>query len=200
MRTPCVGFLSFIFVLGTSWAANPIVPNVGMADPNVRLMNGTFFAWATHDYSVNNTGFKMLDWWVWSSADLVSWTLESTVVPADIFPWDEQQNECWATDAALRNGRYFFYVSVGGSSIAVAAADSPRGPWSDPLRKPLLDSGVAKSLRPTTTFRDPCVFQDDDGTFYLIAGVFEYYIAAFLDLAHDCDPYGVGALLVALFG
>lgn len=152
-----------------------------MADPNVRLMNGTFYCWATHDYSINNTGFQMRDWWVWSSPDLVAWKLESKVVPTDVLLWDTDQNECWATDAALANNKYYFYLSVGGGSIAVVVADSPAGPWSDPLGKPLLDAGIGSKLHPPTTFRDPCVFQDDDGTWYIIAGVFEYYIAKLAD-------------------
>ena len=159
-------------------ASNPIVPKRGMADPNVRLMDGkTFLVWATHDFSMNNTGFRMDDWWVWSSSDLIKWTLESRVVPRDVFKWDTVPTECWATDAALHNGTYFFYVSVGGSSIAVATASSPRGPWHDPLGKPLLDDTIGKSLQPPTTFRDPAIFTDDDGRRYMIAGVFTYYMA-----------------------
>lgn len=75
----------------------------------------------------------------------------------------------------------FFYVSVGGNSIAVATAPSPRGPWTDPLGKPLLDDVIGKSLTPPTTFRDPAIFRDDDGKRYLIAGVFVYYIAELSD-------------------
>lgn len=93
-----------LLLFGNAGADNPLVERVGMADPNVRLMDGTFYVWATHDLSVNNTGFRMLDWWVWSSADLVKWTLESRVKPRDVFKWDTEPSECWATDAALHNG------------------------------------------------------------------------------------------------
>ena len=30
---------------------------------------------------------------------------------------------------------------------------------------------------PPTTIRDPCVFQDDDGSYYIIFGTYEYFIA-----------------------
>ena len=163
-------------LLSPATSVNPLVPRAGMADPNVRLMNGTFYVWATHDFSINNTGFEMHDWQVWSSPDLVAWTLESSVVPSKSIKWDTEPTGCWATDAAFRNGRYYFYVSVGGSSIAVVVADSPRGPWTDPLGKPLLDDTLGKVLHPPTTFRDPAIFEDVDGSWYLIAGVFEYYI------------------------
>lgn len=148
-----------------------------MADTNVHWFNGTFMIFATHDFSVNNTGFLMKDWWVWSSSDLVDWTLESTVSPEVSLKWDTQDDECWATDAAFVNGRLFFYVSAGGGQIAVMVADSIKGPWSDPIGKPLMSPALGAAQHPPTTFRDPCVF-NEPGTddYYIIAGVFEYYV------------------------
>jgi hypothetical protein len=29
---------------------NPLVPNVGLADPHLHYFNGTFYLFATHDY------------------------------------------------------------------------------------------------------------------------------------------------------
>lgn len=156
--------------------ANPLVPKVGMADTNVHYFNGTFVLFATHDFSINNTGFLMKDWWCWTSPDLVHWTMASVLKPTQVVSWGKAQaNECWATDGAFRDGRYFFYLSVGGSQVGVVTADSVHGPWTDPLGKPLLSEEDGKRLG--TTFRDPAVFEDDDGQFYLIAGVFKYYIA-----------------------
>lgn len=38
-------------------AGNPVVPNVGMADPHVHFYDDLgFFMYATHDFSPNNTG------------------------------------------------------------------------------------------------------------------------------------------------
>ena len=39
-------------------------------------------------------------------------------------------------------------------------ADSIKGPWSDPLGKPLMSPAFGKAQNPPTTFRDPCVFLD----------------------------------------
>ena len=170
-------------VLHSARAANPVggatvagyVP--GMADPNLHFFDGKFSMWATHDFSVNNTGFTMKDWWIWSSPDLVSWTKESVVSPETSLKWDTQANECWATDAAWVNGTYFFYVSAGGGQVGVMSSKSLAGPWSDPLGKPLLSGPFAAGLKPPTTFRDPCVFQDPDTKeYYIIAGVFTYYV------------------------
>jgi len=41
---------------GYAMGANPVVPNVGMADPHVHFFNGRFYMYATHDFSPNNTG------------------------------------------------------------------------------------------------------------------------------------------------
>jgi hypothetical protein len=89
-----------------SLAANPIVPNVGMADPHVHFFNDTFYLFATHDYSSNNTGFRMDNWWVWSSTDLVSWNQASIVRPQDTCAQKSVWHECWATDGAFVNGMY----------------------------------------------------------------------------------------------
>lgn len=164
-------------------SGNPLVPYVGMADPNLHFFNEKFYIFATHDFSKNNSGFLMKDWWCWSSDDLITWSIESVVTPAVTLPWSDPavRDECWATDAAFRNDKFYFYLSVGGAEVAVVEADTPKGPWRDPLGKPLLSSTLANSLRPRTTFRDPCVFEDDDGKFYIIAGVFEYYVTLLTD-------------------
>ena len=42
---------------------------------------------------------------------------------------------------------YYWYVSMGGDTVAVAKGPSPHGPWSDPLGKPFLSRDLGKSLR-----------------------------------------------------
>jgi hypothetical protein len=124
---------------------------------------------------VNNTGFLMKDWWVWKSKDLVKWSQASVVHPATTLKWATpgEQTECWATDGAFKNNVYYFYLSVGPGTVGVITAPDPTGPWSDPLGKPLLGPNLVKGA----TFRDPAVLQDDDGSNYIIAGVFDYYMA-----------------------
>lgn len=158
---------------------NPLVPSSGMADSNIHRFNGSFYYFGTHDHSAQQRNYKMLDWWVWESKDLVHWSLASQVWPNVSLPWSSPgaRAECWATDAAHANGTYFFYVSVGGTDVGVVSSPSPKGPWRDPLGKPLLSASLASRMEPPTTFRDPCIFQDDDGAYYIISGVFNYYIA-----------------------
>ena len=168
-----VGILCSVLVM----AGNPVVPNVGMADPHVRVFNSRFYMYATHDFSSNNTGFRMDNWWVWSSADMVNWTLESVLPPQQTPAPPSVWEECWATDGAESNGKYYFYLSIGSDQVAVMRGDSPVGPWEDPLGHPLLNRSLGASLRPPTTIRDPGILADDDGTHYIVFGTMEYYIA-----------------------
>lgn len=153
------------------YAQNPIVPNKGVNDPHIRIYEGKAYLYATHDRSIESNRFAMDDWWIWSSDDLVSWKLERVLKPEETYigkPFDQ----CWATDAAYRNGKYYWYFSEGNQQAGVVVGDSPTGPWKDPLGKPLLDS----ALTPTDEY-DMTVFQEEDGEFYILFGVWEYYMA-----------------------
>ena len=159
-------------------ARNPFVQHKGLADPHVHVWgNGsTAYCFATHDFSPNNTGFRMDDWWVWQSNDLVTWTQTSVLKPRKTPAAKSDWESCWATDAAERDGSYYWYLSIGSRNIAVMTASTPHGPWHDPLGRPL----VAKSDVPkNTTARDPGVFHDvgASGDYFLIFGSDIYYIA-----------------------
>jgi len=172
--------------LAATFALNPIVPDVGMADPHLHLFNGTYYVYATHDFSSNNTDFLMKDWFIWSSADLVAWTRASVLPPTNTS--STSPTECWATDAAFRGGAYFWYLSFGLTAIGVVKAPTPIGPWVDPLGVPLVNASVAASLH--TQMRDPCAFIDDDGTPYLVAGWLNYQIARLNeDMVSFAEPW-----------
>ena len=159
---------------------NPLVPGVGMADPHAHVFPNEpdrVYLFATHDFSPNSTAFRMDDWWLWRSDDLVSWTKLATVAPS-AFAWDASPRSCWATDAAFRDGRYFWYVSAGSADVGVLVGDGPAGPWSDPLGAPLLSHEQGAALSPPTTIRDPGTLHDPaSGHFYLVFGTFQYYVA-----------------------
>jgi beta-xylosidase len=116
----------------------------------------------------------MEDWWIWSSPDLINWKHECTLFPKDIHVGPGFK-VCFATDAAEKNGKYYWYFSEG-NYTGVVVADTPVGPWRDPLKKPL----VGKGIIPVNPY-DPGILIDDDGTPYLIFGVYDYYIARLND-------------------
>lgn len=192
-------FLTAVLLRAASFAANPIIPNRGVCDPHILIFNHRAYLYATHDRSRDSRQFLMDDWWVWSSDDLVEWKLESVLKPEQTYlrrPFEQ----CWATDAAERNGKYFFYFSAGNEQTGVVVGDTPIGPWRDPLGKPLL----ASELTPTHEY-DISVFTDADGVAYVVFGVWDYYIARLgadmislaepprrIEIAGAVGPYGPG--------
>lgn len=152
-------------------AENPIIPSKGVNDPHIRIFDGKAWLSATHDKSIDNTGFIMEDWWIWSSEDLVNWKLECMINPEDTYIGKPFQG-CWATDIATRNGKYYWYFSERNEQTGVMVADAPTGPWTDPLGKPLLSA----DMTPTHEY-DMGIFEDESGDFYIVFGVWDYYIA-----------------------
>ena len=155
-------------------AQNPIVPNKGLNDPHVHIFNDTAYVYASHDKSIENKRFIMEDWWVWSSSDLVNWTYRNTLTPEETYIGKPFEG-CWATDVAHRNGRFYWYFSEKNQQTGVMVGNTPVGPWSDPLGKPLL----GEELTPTDEY-DMAIFEEDDD-YYIIFGVWEYYIAKLND-------------------
>ena len=132
-----------------------ILPNSGICDPHMRVYNGRVYMFATHDRSPGNDNYRMDDWKVYSTDDLVNWTLEYTLRPEDTFLG--RCEECYATDSAYRNGKYYLYFSHQQIQTGVAVADRPEGPYVDALGKPLIPQGLVD-----TPSYDPAVFIDDD--------------------------------------
>ena len=182
-------------------AGNPILPGQGACDPDIRIFGGRAWMYASHDRSPTNPTWRMDDWWVWSSDDLVNWTKESILKPETTY-WGKPSDTCWATTAATRAGKYYFYFSRGRAETGVVVGDSPAGPWRDPIGKAL----VSPASTPTkTAARDPVVFQDPAGNDYIVFGVYNYYIAKLnpdmvslaeaprpITIEHKAGPYGEG--------
>lgn len=156
----------FVLSIQNIKSNNPIIPGLGVCDPHIRIFNNKAYLFATHDEKQGNTAYTMNDWWLWSSSDLITWTKEFTLDPANTYvgPW----NKCYAADGATRNGKYYFYFSKHSLNTGVAVSTTgPGGPYVDALGKQL------------TNGWDPTVYIDDDAnkTPYIIFGVYPYKIA-----------------------
>ncbi len=154
-----------------------VFPDMGVCDPHVHVFDGKAYLFSSHDYGPEQPIFRMDDWRVFSSEDLVNWNLEFTLRPEDTFLGED--HECYATDAAERNGKYYLYFSDQQRSTGVAVSENgPGGPYVDALGKPLLPQGLVD-----TACYDPTVFIDDDEnkTPYIMFGYTvvgkKYYIA-----------------------
>ena len=157
---------------------NVIIKGQGVCDPHIVIYNDTAYLFASHDYGKGQPIYRMDDWLVFSSPDLVNWTKRFVLKPENTFigPW----TECYATDAISRNGKYYMYFSQQQKQTGVAVSDHPWGPYVDVLGKPILPAGLAETAQ-----YDPAVFIDDDNTPYLLWGYTvngkSYYIAKLND-------------------
>ncbi|WP_248722509.1 family 43 glycosylhydrolase [Seonamhaeicola sp. ML3] len=142
---------------------NPLVKNVGMADPHIRIFNNKAYLYATRDEDKTAKKFVMPDWKIWSSDDLVHWDLERTIEPTETYMGKSKR--CWATDAAYKNGKYYFYFSNGNTDTGVMVGNTPTGPFKDALGKPMLP----EDLTPIKEY-DPSVLVDDDNEAYIVFG------------------------------
>jgi beta-xylosidase len=141
-------------------APRPVLPGVH-ADPHLALFGDTFYLYPTTD---GYQGWRSTSFRAWSSRDLVSWNDEGVILDfGRDLQWASAQ--AWAPAIATKNGKFYFFFSAA-QNIGVAIADSPTGPFKDPLGRALL----AKSEFPGMQVIDPMVFVDDDGAAYLYWG------------------------------
>lgn len=170
---------------------NPLIFRKGVCDPHIHIFEGKAYLYATHDAPGYEDDFHMDDWQIWSSENLIDWKLESVIHPEEFYCGG--LNECWALDAAYKNGKYYLYFSTGDWGVGVAVSDHPAGPFKDALGEALVDYRVHPVNVPKW---DPCVFTDDDGKSYLIVGEcrvpkpWDCYLIARLeeDMIHLAEP------------
>jgi beta-xylosidase len=143
----------------------PVLPGYH-ADPHLAVFGDTYYLYPTTDGNENwsSTAFSCL-----SSKDLRHWQNHGVILQlgSDV-TWADRY--AWAPAIAHKGGKYYFYTSSD-QNIGVAVSDTPHGPFTDPLGKPLVPKGRwnAQSI-------DPMVFIDDDGSAYLYWGQGNCYV------------------------
>jgi hypothetical protein len=157
--------ISFIFLLSSLFIINcdnPIFQTVYTSDPAPMIHNNVLYVYTGHDAD-GASYFEMPDWQLYSTTDMQNWENHGTILSATDFHWADA-GTAWASQCVERNGKFYFYVTVtkNGRNIAVAVADSPKGPFKDALGKPLAG--------PNWDYIDPTVFIDDDNQAYLFWG------------------------------
>lgn len=103
------------------------------------------------DYYLTNSAFDYQPGLVvYHSRDLVNWVPVSYALKTYL-------GSIWAPDIKKHADRYFIYFTVHGErrTNCVVTADTPAGPWSDPV-----DLGIGDI--------DPCFVEGDDGKCYLV--------------------------------
>ncbi len=147
----------------TALGQSPIIQTKYTADPAPLVANDTIYLYTTHDED-DAEGFKMKDWLLYTSTDMVNWTDHGAVASLNDFAWAKHDNGAWAEQVVYRNGKYYMYCPIHGNGIGVLVADSPYGPFKDPLGKPLVWQ------REHWDDIDPTVMIDDDGQAYMYWG------------------------------
>lgn len=147
------------------FATNPIFSNQSFpmrytADPSAHVYEGKVYVYPSHDQD-NPNGFNMVDYYVYSSSDLVKWTDHGKVLDVKDVSWAKEY--MWAPDCVFKDGTYYFYFPArskdGKFYIGVATGTSPGGPF-----KP------ETNYIPNSFSVDPAVFIDDDGKAYMYFG------------------------------
>lgn len=160
---------------------NPLYTQRFGADPGVMEYNGRVYVYMTNDIIeydsdgkvAENTYGKINQINCISSDDMINWTDHGIINVAGPNGAAKWASNSWAPCAAHKkiNGKekFFLYFCNGGNGVSVLTADSPTGPWTDPLGHGLITRSTPNCANVTWLF-DPAVFVDDDGTGYLCFG------------------------------
>jgi len=163
---------------------NPMVLHKLTADPCVLVYKDTVYIYGTNDSQQAETNVgkeansynKINSLNVFSSKDLVNWTdcgeiaVAGKVNPKGAAKW---ATNCWAPAICVKNidgkDKFFLYFADSANGIGVVCADSPLGPFVDPIKKALV-SRAEPNIKGVHWLFDPAVLVDDDGTGYLYFG------------------------------
>ena len=151
------------------------------ADPWALVYDGRVYLYMTADSIekddegnvLTNTYSKINRLNIISSADLVNWTDHGYIKAAGSDGEAKWGGNSWAPAAAYKKidgkDKFFLYFANSGNGIAVLEADSPTGPFKDPIGKALISRDTPNCDSVTWLF-DPAVLTDDDGNSYLYVG------------------------------
>lgn len=165
--------LPALLAAAPAFAANsglnmPLVQTKYTADPAPVVVNDTIYLYTTHDED-DAEGFKMRDWLLYTSTDMVNWQDRGAVASLKDFKWYDGDNGAWAEQVVCRDGKWYMYCPIHGHGIGVLTSDSPYGPFTDPLGRPLVWQ------KEHWNDIDPTVWIDDDGQAYMYWGNPELY-------------------------
>ena len=153
---------------------NPIIKDKYTGDPAALVYKDKVYLYAGHDEAPNDFNFyKMNEWLVYSSSDMVHWQEHPVPLKVTDFAW--AKSDAWAAQVIERNGKFYWYVTVEhgtipGKAIGIAVSDSPTGPFKDALGKALITNDMTTQTNISWDDIDPTVMIDDNGQAYLFWG------------------------------
>jgi beta-xylosidase len=181
-------------------AGNPVLP-VHAADPHLVIVGDRYWLYCTDGglyasaaaFDAGRPGPGGPGFAAWSSSDLVHWQSHGQVLSftRDV-SWARGND--WAPAMVQHNGRCYLYF-CSDSSIGVAVADTPAGPFHDALGHALVEH------RPDCSAIDPMVFVDDDGRPYLHFGAVPgYWLEGRVPLAMSLSVRELNADMMSFAG
>jgi beta-xylosidase len=153
---------------------NPIITDKYTADPAAIVHNDKVYLYTGHDVPEKGVNtYRMNDWLVYSSSDMVNWEEHPVPLKASDFAW--AKGDAWAGQVIERNGKFYWYVAIShgtihGKAIGIAVSDSPTGPFKDALGKALITNDMTTKTQISWDDIDPTVIIDNDGQAYLFWG------------------------------
>lgn len=182
-----------------TFAGNPLIRDKFTADPAPMVYDGRLYLYVGHDefYEGQDTAsggkeFNITEWLCYSTSDMKTWTDHGSVLRPTDFKW--AVGEAWASQVVEHNGKFYYYTTVQagepftGKAVGVAVADSPTGPFTDAIGRPLVsDDMTSNGERGWWNDIDPTVLIDDDGTAWLCWGNGTCFLARLKDNMTEID-------------
>jgi len=160
---------------------NPLISHKFGADPYALVYKDRVYLYLTNDVleydadgNVKENSYGTINKLsVLSSSDLVNWTDHGVIHVAGPNGAAKWATQSWAPAVAHKKidgkDKFFLYFANNASSIGVLTSDSPTGPWTDPIGKPLITRSTPGVAGVTWLF-DPAVLVDDNGKAYIYFG------------------------------
>lgn len=160
---------------------NPLMTQRFGADPYALVYEDRVYIYMTADafeYGAykkveENTYSKINQINVISTDDMVNFTDHGSIKVASKQGAATWAKNSWAPAAAWKEidgkPKFFLYFADNGGGIGVLQADSPTGPFEDPLGEALISRQTPECADVLWLF-DPAVLMDDDGKVYLYFG------------------------------
>lgn len=154
-------------------AKNPITDKMFTADPAAMVHDGTVYLYTGHDEDTDNKFYKMNDWLLFTSTDMVNWQHHGPIMKVTDFKWAKEH--AWAAHMIERDGKFYFYTSVyqhdkKGFAIGVGVSDTPYGPFKDARGAALLTNDMTTHTPNDWDDIDPAIYIEDNGDAYMFFG------------------------------
>ncbi|MBO4414913.1 MAG: family 43 glycosylhydrolase [Lachnospiraceae bacterium] len=161
--------------------SNPIFTQHFGADPYAIEYDGRLYIYMTADafeYDAagkvkENSYGKIQSIYVVSTDDMINFTDHGEILVAGSKGAAKWAHNSWAPAACWKmidgKPKFFLYFADNGGGIGVLTADSPVGPFTDPIGKALISRDIPNCGNVLWLF-DPAVLVDDDGTGYIYFG------------------------------